>query len=100
LGAKFGISLSHTNWGQAIDQIESKIREMPKDPTWKVLPTCKELQEQYAQAASTFGVFKDGWRNHTMHARGKYTEGEAELIYMNVKAFMSKIAEMGIGETP
>jgi hypothetical protein len=93
LGKVFGVSLQHTNWAPAIDQIESKIRDMHKDPVWKALPGYKEQQHFYAQAASHFGIFKDAWRNHTMHARGKYTEEEAERIFETVKAFMQKLAE-------
>jgi hypothetical protein len=92
LGAVFAVSLAHTNWGPAIEEIEKKIRGMHADPAWKAMPDCKEQQEFYAQAASHFGVLKDAWRNYTMHARGKYTEGEAELIFENVKAFMQKLA--------
>jgi hypothetical protein len=93
LGNKFSVSLAHTNWAPAIEQIESKIREMHKDPAWKSLPDCKQQQEFYAQAASQFGLLKDAWRNYTMHSRGKYTEGEAEQIFMNVKSFVCKLAE-------
>lgn len=67
LGRKFGVSLAHTNWAPAIEEIESKIRGMRKDPAWKALPDCNEQQEYYAQAASHFGVLKDAWRNYTMH---------------------------------
>ena len=100
LGYVFGVSLAHTNWAPAIDRIEGRIRDMHKDPTWKALPDCKDLQEQYAQAASVFGVFKDAWRNHTMHVRGKYTEEEAEMIFSNIKAFMQKITALGLKEKP
>jgi hypothetical protein len=93
LGAKFGTSLAHTNWAPAIEQIESKIRDMHKDPAWKALPDCKEQQEFYAQAASHFAILKDAWRNYTMHVRGKYMEEESERIFDNVKAFMQKLAE-------
>jgi hypothetical protein len=94
LGARFGISLAHTNWAPAIEQIESKIRDMHKDPAWKALPDCKEQQEFYAQAASHFAILKDAWRNHTMHVRGsKSTEEESERIFDNVKAFMEKLAK-------
>jgi hypothetical protein len=93
LGGVFGVSLAHTNWAPAIEQIESKIRGMQKDPVWKALPDCKEQQEFYAQAASHFAILKDAWRNHTMHVRGKYTEEEAERIFETVKAFMQKLAE-------
>jgi hypothetical protein len=93
LGAKFGVSLAHTNWAPAIEEIESKIREMHKDSRWKALPDCKQQQEFYAQAASHFGILKDAWRNYTMHVRGFYTEEQAERIFENVKGFMQKLAE-------
>jgi hypothetical protein len=93
LGIKFGVSLAHTNWAPAIDQIESKIREMHKDSAWKGLPDCKQQQEFYAQAASHFGILKDSWRNYTMHVRGFYTEEQAERIFENIKGFMQKLAE-------
>jgi hypothetical protein len=92
LGTVFGVSLAHTNWAPAIDQIESKIREMRKDSNWKLRPDYKEQQEFYAQAASHFGVLKDAWRNYTAHARGKYTLEEAELLLKNIGAFMQKLA--------
>jgi len=92
LGDTFGVSLSHTNWAPAIEQIESKIREMHKDPSWRTMPDCKEQQEFYAQTASHFGILKDAWRNYTAHARGKYDEQEAFDILSNVRAFMKKLA--------
>jgi hypothetical protein len=92
LGKRFEVSFAHTNWAPAIEQLESKIRDMHKDPAWKKLPDCKEQQRFYAQAASHFAILKDAWRNHTMHARAKYTEEEAERIFENTKAFMQKLA--------
>jgi hypothetical protein len=92
LGAVFGVSLAHTNWAPAIEQIESKIRDMHKDPVWKALPDCKEEQEFYAQAASHFGVLKDAWRNYTAHVRGQYDEQEASDVFTTVRAFMQKLA--------
>lgn len=93
LGKEFGVSLAHTNWAPAIEELESKIREMHKDPRRKALPDCKEQQEFYAQAASHFGILKDAWRNYTMHARGNYTEEQAERIFENVKAFMQQLSQ-------
>jgi hypothetical protein len=92
LGSIFGVSLAHTNWAPAIEKIESEIRDMHKVAQWKTMPDCKEQQEFYAQAASHFGVLKDAWRNYTAHARGKFTEEEAALVFDNVKAFMQKLA--------
>ena len=71
---------------------------MHKDPTWKALADCKLQQEAYAQVASHFGVLKDAWRNYAVHKRGKYTEDEAELIFLNVRSFMQKLAAIGLKE--
>jgi hypothetical protein len=92
IGTVFGVSLAHTNWAPAIEQIESKVRDIHKDPQWKKLSDYKEQQEFYAKATSYLAITKDAWRNHTMHVRGKYTQDEAELIFENVKAFMQKLA--------
>jgi hypothetical protein len=92
LGDKFAVSLAHTNWAPAIEEIERKIRDLHKDPVWRALPDYKLQQEFYAQAASHFGILKDAWRNYTMHIRGKYTEDEAEQIFMSTKAFMQRIS--------
>jgi hypothetical protein len=97
-GAVFNVSLAHTNWEPALREIESKIREMHKDPSWKALPDCKAKQEQYSQAASHFAVLKDAWRNYTMHSRGQHGEDEAEMIFLNVRGFMQKLAALGLKE--
>lgn len=93
LGKVFGVSLAHTNWGPAIEEIESKIRNMHVNPAWKGLADVKDQQAFYAKAAAHFAITKDAWRNHAMHAREKYTEEEAERIYVSVKAFIQKLAE-------
>jgi hypothetical protein len=98
LGTVFGVSLAHTNWAPAIEQIESKIREMHKDPNWKARPDCKEQKEFYSQAATYFGILKDAWRNYTMHRRGKYDEQEAADILTSVRAFMQKLTAGGLHE--
>jgi hypothetical protein len=92
LGKKFGVSLAHKNWAPALDEIEKKIRNIHTDPNWQALPDCKKQQEFYSQAASHFGILKDAWRNYTAHARGKYTQAEAEDIFRNVRGFMQKLA--------
>jgi hypothetical protein len=92
LGKKFGLSLANTNWAPAIEQIESAIRNMHKEPAWRAFPDYKELQEFYAQTISHFGVIKDAWRNYTMHARGKYTEEEAKIMLLSTKKFMQKLS--------
>lgn len=93
LGKVFGVSLVHTNWAPAIEQIESKIRIMHKEPAWKDLPDCKERQEFFAQAATHFAILKDAIRNSTMHVRSTFTEEQAEQVFDSTKAFMQKLAE-------
>jgi hypothetical protein len=97
-GVVFNVSLDHRNWEPVIREIESKIREMHTDPTWKALPDCKTKQENYSQAASHFAVLKDAWRNYTMHTRGKHGDDEAELIFLNVRGFMQRLAALGLKE--
>lgn len=84
------------NWQQIIEKIESEIRAMPQAAT--KAPDWKEKMEQYAQTANNFMFFKDAWRNYTAHARGKYTEDEADGIYRNVRGFMQTLAKMGLHE--
>jgi hypothetical protein len=93
LGKVFNASLAHTNWAPAIDQIESTIRGMGSDPTWRALQDWKDQQQFYAQAASFLAVVKDAWRNYTAHGHSRYTRDQAELMFMNVKAFMEKAAQ-------
>jgi hypothetical protein len=90
LAAKFGVPSGHTNWHNIIEGIEKAVRNMGADPN---RPTdWKDQQEFFAQAASGFMFIKDAWRNYTAHARGKYTEDEAETMLINVRAFMQKLA--------
>jgi hypothetical protein len=87
---RFKIPSDHTNWHKIIEGIEKAVRNMPNEPNrasdWK------EQQEFFSQAASHFMVTKDAWRNYTAHARGKYTDEEAETLMINVRAFMQKLA--------
>lgn len=93
LGKPFNVTVTHTNWNTAIEQIEARIRDMHSDPVWKSLSDWKDQREFYSQAVSYLGVVKDAWRNFTAHARGKYTQEEARLMMMNIKSFMEKISQ-------
>jgi hypothetical protein len=87
---RFGVPADHTNWHTIIEGIESAVRNMSKDP---VRPSdWKDQQEFFAQAANYLMFVKDAWRNYTAHARGKYTDEEAETILINMRGFMQKLA--------
>jgi hypothetical protein len=84
------------NWHQIIEKIESEIRAFPKTPSKP--PNWKDKLEEYSRIANSFMFFKDAWRNYTAHARGKYTEDEADAVYRNVRAFMQRLSTIGIAE--
>ena len=87
---RFGVPSDHTNWHNIIEGIEKAVRGMGSDPSRPA--DWKDQQEFFSQAASAFMFIKDAWRNYTAHARGKYTEEEAETILINVRGFMQKLA--------
>lgn len=93
LGKALGVSVEHTNWQNAIEQIEKRIREIPKDPNWKTKADWKDQQQYFSDCAAHFSILKDAWRNHAMHGRASYTEDQAEVIFLTVKAFMQKLAQ-------
>ena len=86
----FAVPSDHTNWHNIIEGIEKAVRNMSSDPAKPA--DWKEQQEFYSQAAHGFMFIKDAWRNYTAHARGKYTEDETETIFINVRAFMQRLA--------
>jgi len=92
----FNVSTDHKNWHNVIDEIEKGIKGMNSSlgPTWK------DDQEFHAGAASHFRMLKDGWRNHAMHARFKYTEEEAEEIYRSTRAFIRHLSQRLSEELP
>lgn len=88
--ARFNVPSNHTNWHNVIEGIEKAIRNMSSDLNRPV--DWKDQQEFFSQVASHFMLVKDAWRNYTAHARGKYTEDEAETMLINVRGFMQKLA--------
>jgi hypothetical protein len=94
LAAIFNVSMEHTNWGPALEEIEKHIKSMHRIAPWNALADCKDRQEVYGQAASHFDMLRIAWRNYTAHARGKYSDDEADIIFRNVKAFLDKTATM------
>ena len=87
---RFGVLSDHTNWHNIIEGIEKAVRNSGSDPNRP--PDWKDQQEFYSQAASHFMMLKDAWRNYVAHERGKFTEEETEVLLLNVRSFMQKIA--------
>jgi hypothetical protein len=95
LAKKFGVDFSHTNWHNAIEEIEKKIRQM--NPSFGA--DWKEQQKFCSQAATHFMFLKEGWRNHVMHVRDlPYDEGRALSVFGHVREFMQALADGGLAE--
>lgn len=91
LANHFQVPFTHVNWNQVIEQIESQIRIIDKDPNKPA--TWKDDRKFYSAAANQFRYFKDSWRNYAMHIHDKYTPEEALIVYTSVKVFMEQIAQ-------
>jgi hypothetical protein len=92
LATKVGLppnTMAHENWKNVIDQIESKIREMEKDPK---TPDKIARITTLSSAATQFRYFKDAWRNHVSHSRASYDQHEGDRVWTHVKAFMQHMA--------
>jgi hypothetical protein len=93
----FHVDTSYENWNKIIEQIETKVRDLATDPNRP--PDWKAVQEFHSQAAQSFILFKNAWRNYVAHTRGSfYTPERAEEIFVGVKSFMIKLAEGGLKE--
>jgi hypothetical protein len=94
LGKEFSIALNGTSWGLMLDQIELAIKGIHNNQQWTTTkPDWKDLEIFYSQAATHFVILNNAWRNITMHTTQKYTEDEAERIFVSVRSFMQKLSE-------
>ena len=98
LARELAISLStnveYENWKNVIEQIHGKIRALDQ-----VLLKGAEKSEKlrvYSQAAINLEHFKNAWRNHVSHARGKYDERDAMNVWLHVRQFMHELAVAGL----
>jgi hypothetical protein len=82
-------AMEQENWGNVIDQIEKKIRELKNDPK---SPAKTQKLQIYSEAAAQFRYFKDAWRNHVSHSRVTYDPRDAESVWNHVKEFMQHMA--------
>lgn len=82
LSSALSVPYSQKNWEQILRDIETAISTI----------AFRQDREFYSRAALEFKFFRDAWRNHTMHGRGKYGDVQAEEIFDHVKAFMVHLA--------
>lgn len=88
LSGKVGVVLDGASWQFIIDQIETKLRGMPRGP---------EL-DFYRQVKAQFGFLKDAYRNHSEHVHEPYDLPMAHSTLDHVERFMRELANGGLSE--
>lgn len=79
------------NWGTILRAIKEDLdAHVGQQPTkvWSIA-TDKEFFEG---AYASLDAVRVAWRNPTMHIENKYTDDEAEHVFVAVKGFMMKLA--------
>jgi hypothetical protein len=74
------------NWNTMLNQIDRLLPEI----------TAKrfthEEEQWFSEVGSHFRLLKNGFRNHAMHVREKYSDEQAENIFNHTKVFMQQLA--------
>ena len=116
LAVNLGVKLTHKGkpkrieqggWDQIITQIENKIRERhekykpAKPPVGVPAPSAKakkmgkkefEFLKFCRMMANELFIFKEIWRNNTMHSITSYNESEAKGVFDRVRDFMQRLS--------
>jgi hypothetical protein len=88
LATPFGVSASHENWQNIIEQIESKVRNLGQQPKSQQ----KSDDEKFFGAATSHLYFvKNAWRNHVAHMRDSYSDDEAAKVMQHSLEFIESL---------
>lgn len=82
-------TFDYVEWGQVIDQIESKVVAMRRQARSREKADSLEF---YSKVLTQCRYFKDAWRLSVSHMRGKYDEREAITVFQAVGEFMRLVA--------
>jgi len=76
------------NWGKILEKIKTEIdrRSAAKPPLWN-----GHDKVFFSETYASLDAVRVAWRNPTMHVENKYTEDEAEHIFIAVRGFMKKL---------
>jgi hypothetical protein len=87
-------TIDSANWTEIIKNIGDQTAER-----WKKLPKSKQGRRKAVEflkfcevAADELNVFKEIWRNNTMHAGLPYNEHEAHGVFIRVRDFMQRLS--------
>ena len=82
------IKAADRNWGKILEKIKEEMDRRNDAKQWRSEGD-RELSES---AYVSLDAVRVAWRNTTMHVENKYTDEEAEHIFVAVRGFMKKIA--------
>lgn len=84
LGIPDSLKTGDRNWGAIL----RKIKDAIVGKTW----TNAKDRELFEAVYVTLDAVRTAWRNTTMHVENKYTDEEAEHVFISVRAFMRNLA--------
>jgi hypothetical protein len=84
MSSELGVSSIRDNWGNLLKEIDIAIIALPNSDIRK---------SEFSEAAIQFRHFKNAWRDHAMHARGKYSPDEALNVLAASKALMNVLSK-------
>lgn len=88
LGIPDPIKPAQRNWGAILKSIKDAVDAKWPSPADRMCGDGNLFEGIFA----SLDAVKNPWRNATMHIENKYTEDEAEHIFIAVKGFMKKLA--------
>jgi hypothetical protein len=91
LAATLSVTITSDNWNTILEAIEKEIRSRrSKGPTPDWSP---EDELFFTEVTTSFYLFKNAWRNYSLHKPVMYPPEKAEEIYTAVRSFMKHIAQ-------
>lgn len=94
LAQKLGVSFEYAQWERVLQDVDKAVRG--RGPSYG--PDWTEHKTLFAAAASHFYLLKEAIRNHFIHGRARYDEGQALSVLTNVREFMQSLAAGGLSE--
>jgi hypothetical protein len=91
LANTLNVPITNDNWNSILTDIENEIRRRKSrgaNPDWS-----PEDEIFFADTTTSFFVFKNAWRNYTLHKPVMYDPEKASEIYTAVRSFMKHIAQ-------
>jgi hypothetical protein len=88
LGVPDPVKPAERNWGVVLKAIQDAIRTKWPNAAGRAHGDGALFEELYA----SLDAVRNPWRNATMHVEKKYTDEEAEHIFVAVRGFMKKLA--------